>query len=203
MSTATPRPFREIRALHTEATVTVYQAYRSEIAEPALAETRFVPPFSRDRMTWIKPSFLWMAYRSGWATKPGQEHVLAIEITRRGFEWALMNSCLSRFEPGTYDSKEAWLKRKDESPVRIQWDPERDLELHRLSYRSIQIGLSGAAVNHYVDEWTVGIKEVTNQMRDINALIQSGRSEDACGLLPHETPYVLPPQLRARVGATP
>jgi hypothetical protein len=38
-------------------------------------------------MTWIKPSFLWMMYRCGWATKPGQERVLAIQITREGFEW--------------------------------------------------------------------------------------------------------------------
>jgi hypothetical protein len=29
-----------------------------------------VPPFKVDRMTWVKPSFLWMTYRSGWATKP-------------------------------------------------------------------------------------------------------------------------------------
>ncbi|WP_141653813.1 DUF4291 family protein, partial [Erwinia billingiae] len=27
------------------------------------------PPFSMTRMTWIKPSFLWMMYRSGWGMK--------------------------------------------------------------------------------------------------------------------------------------
>jgi hypothetical protein len=26
--------------------------------------------------TWVKPSFLWMMYRSGWATTPGQERIL-------------------------------------------------------------------------------------------------------------------------------
>ena len=40
-------------------------------------------------MTWIKPSFLWMMYRCGWGLKEGQETVLAVEITREGFEWAL------------------------------------------------------------------------------------------------------------------
>jgi hypothetical protein len=47
---------------------------------------------------WIKPSFLWMMYRCGWATKPLQERVLAVEITRTGFEWALAHSCLSHFD---------------------------------------------------------------------------------------------------------
>jgi hypothetical protein len=67
-------------ALHDDETLVVYQAYSPAIAEPALAEGTFVEPFRRERMTWIKPSFLWMMYRSGWATKPGQERVLAITI---------------------------------------------------------------------------------------------------------------------------
>jgi hypothetical protein len=50
-------------------------------------------------MTWIKPSFGWMMYRSGWAAKPGQERILAIEISRTGFDWALAHSCLSQYSP--------------------------------------------------------------------------------------------------------
>lgn len=42
-------------------------------------------------MTWLEPSFLWMMYRSGCAQKEGQERVLAIDVTRSGFEWALRN----------------------------------------------------------------------------------------------------------------
>lgn len=56
-------PERQIRASFTDHSIRVYQAYPAEIAEPAVAEGRFVAPFKRDRMTWIKPSFLWMAYR--------------------------------------------------------------------------------------------------------------------------------------------
>jgi hypothetical protein len=47
---------REIRADYDDATITVYQAYSAAIALPAVRHNRFVPPFSRDRMTWIKPS---------------------------------------------------------------------------------------------------------------------------------------------------
>src|SRR5690349_5716597 len=79
-------PHLEVRADHDDSTIVVYQAYRPEIAEGALAAQRFVPPFSLGRMTWIKPSFLWMMERCGWATKPGQEYVLAVRITRAGFD---------------------------------------------------------------------------------------------------------------------
>ncbi len=51
-------PRRQIRARYTETTIRVYQAYSPAIAEPALRAGTFVPPFKRERMTWIKPSFL-------------------------------------------------------------------------------------------------------------------------------------------------
>ncbi len=49
---------REIRADYDATSIVVYQAYREQIARPSLANQRFVPPFSLNRMTWIKPSFL-------------------------------------------------------------------------------------------------------------------------------------------------
>jgi Domain of unknown function (DUF4291) len=128
---------RQVRAVFDETTLVVYQAYRPEIAEAALRAGTFVPPFSLDRMTWIKPSFLWMAYRSGWARKEGQERVLAVRITRAGFDWALAHSALSAFEAGTHGTREAWLAQRDQSPVRVQWDPERDAALRELPHRAI------------------------------------------------------------------
>ena len=129
-------PFRQIRASYTAETITVYQAYSPAIAEPALAAGRFVEPFKRGRMTWIKPSILWMAYRCGWATKVDQERALAIEITRDGFEWALAHASLSHHEAGTYADRGEWERAKAAAPVRIQWDPERDLHLRPLATSS-------------------------------------------------------------------
>jgi hypothetical protein len=128
MDRATP-PQRQVRARHDEQTLVVYQAYAPSIAGPAVAAGTFVSPFKRERMTWIKPSFLWMMYRCGWATKPGQERVLAVTITRAGFEWALANACLSEYAPALYGTHEAWEERKRTTPVRVQWDPERDVAL--------------------------------------------------------------------------
>src|SRR5438270_1306838 len=91
----------EIRAVYDARTIRVYQAYRDEIADAALANGTFLsPPFSMNRMTWIKPSFLWMMYRAGWGFKdPGQSRILGIDITREGFGWASRHACLSHRDP--------------------------------------------------------------------------------------------------------
>jgi hypothetical protein len=192
-------PDRQIRAVQTETTVRVYQAYSPAIAEPALAKQTFVAPFKRERMTWIKPSFRWMAYRCGYGTKPGQEVVLAIDITRDGFEWALANAALSH--PGRDQDKKAWEQQVKTSPVRIQLDPERDLDHQALNFRSIQVGLSGEAVDRYVDEWITAITDVTPVMRQIHGHLRDYELHKAVKLVPHEPPYELPEDLARAIDA--
>jgi hypothetical protein len=194
---------RVVRAAYTAETVTVYQAYAAQIADAAVRAGTFVPPFSRDRMTWIKPSFGWMMHRCGWAAKPGQECVLAIEITRAGFEWALAHSCLSHYEIGTHDSPEAWAALRDASPVRIQWDPDRSLTGERLARRAIQVGLSGEAVHRYCDEWIRSITDITATVRETVQLGGAGRMAHAGRMLPSEETYPLSPALSRRIGAEP
>lgn len=112
-----PRNIRycNIRAVYDRDTILVYQAFSREIAEPAAASGSFQgTDFKVDRMTWIKPSYFWTMYRSAWATKSMQEHVLAIKMKRTGFEAALRNSCLAHFEGSTYSTKEEWRAPEDQ-----------------------------------------------------------------------------------------
>jgi hypothetical protein len=195
-------PERQIRAVFDDRTVVVYQAYSPRIAEPALEAQRFVSPFKVERMTWIKPSFLWMMYRSGWATKPDQERVLAIRIHRDGFEWALAHSCLSHYDPAVDESYERWVERKRTSPVRIQWDPERSLHLAPLDHRAIQVGLGDEAARRYVGEWVVSITDATDLATEIHALVTAGDLGSAGAKLPAERAYPLAEDLRLMTGAT-
>ncbi|MFJ3198773.1 DUF4291 domain-containing protein [Streptomyces sp. NPDC086989] len=189
MPVPVPVPDRQIRAAHTGTTVTVYQAYAPRLGVPAARDGRFPPAWKRERMTWVKPSFLWMMYRCGWATKADQETVLAVEITREGFDHALRHACLSHFERGTHADREAWQRALREAPARVQWDPERDLGLNPLAHRSLQLGLSGPASRAYADEWTVSIRDVTPLAREIHGLVRSGEQAAARALLPLELPY--------------
>ncbi len=191
---------REIRAQYDAETVTVYQAYPPEIALPTAAAGNFPAWYKRDRMTWIKPSFLWMMYRSGWATKPGQEHVLALRIRRTGFEWALRHSALSHYDSRVHSSQEAF-RDSLRMPVRIRWDPERDLHLHALPHRAIQIGLSGEAVHSFVDEWIAGVTDVTGLAQQVHEHVRQRDLLAAQELLPDETAYTLSADLAAVIGA--
>ncbi|WP_055585857.1 DUF4291 domain-containing protein [Peterkaempfera griseoplana] len=182
----TGEPRYRIRALHTADTVTVYQAYDPGIGLPAARAGRFPAAWKRDRMTWIKPSFLWMMYRSGWGTKDGQQTVLAVEITREGFAWALDHACLSHYQRGLHPDRASWQRELRRAPARVQWDPERDLQLQPLPHRSLQLGLCGEAAARYADEWTVGITDVTPLAHRIHALVRDRRLAEAAVLLPGE-----------------
>lgn len=193
-------PEREIRAEYDRESITVYQAYREEIALPAIQQQRFVPPFSLNRMTWIKPSFLWMMERCGWGQKPGQEYVLVVRITRQGWEEALSHAVLTSFEKQVYRNAEEWEAQKERALVHVQWDPERSLHGQKLAYRSIQVGLSRHISERYVNEWTLEIRNITPLVKKINALRKAGETAKARALLPHERAYPLPPALARRLG---
>jgi hypothetical protein len=187
-------PLRQIRAAYTDDTVTLYQAFVPEIAGPAAADGRFPAAFDRTRMTWVKPSFLWMMHRSDWARTAGQERVLAVTVRREGFEWALARAVPSSYDPDRYRSRDAWRREVRRGAVRVQWDPERDLRMQALPWRSLQLGLRGEAVARYADEWITGIEDVT-------ALARRLHREREAALLPAERPYPLPEPIAAHLGA--
>jgi hypothetical protein len=93
-------------------------------------------------MTWIKPSFLWLMERSNWGQKSGQDVILAVRITRAGWDEALSLGILTHPEQSIYENADNWREKFDKARVHIQWDPERSIRGANLPYDSIQVGLS-------------------------------------------------------------
>ncbi|MGW1763808.1 DUF4291 domain-containing protein [Streptomyces sp. NPDC002073] len=184
-------PRYQIRADHDADTVVVYQAYAPAIADAALRAGRFVAPFSFHRMTWIKPSFMWLMHRSNWARKPGQERVLAVRITRAGWEEALSQGVLTTSDP------EAVAR----AAVHVQWDPERSPRGAALNHYSIQVGIGRHLIRTFADEWVVGLTDLTPQVRKAASLMQNGDAAKARRLFPAERVYPLPPALENRLTA--
>jgi hypothetical protein len=189
----------EIRADYDRDTIAVYQAYCPAIADAALAAGRFVPPFSFGRMTWIKPSFLWLMHRSNWAQKGGQERVLCVRVKRTGWEAALSQAVLTSFEPGLFASPERWAEQFATARVHLQWDPERSLRGAGLPYYSIQVGLSRHIIRAYAGDWVVQIEDYTPLVRKIYGLLQSGQADKAKRLLPPERVYPVSAELGSRL----
>ena len=111
--------------------------------------------FSYSRMSWIKTNFLWMMYRCGWATKRNQERVLAVTITRDGFEEILANALTGTNTIPVQTINMLYLgadekaRGKGPSNVRLQWDPDHHPNGSPQNRRAIQLGLRNE-VSHYV-----------------------------------------------------
>ncbi|MHA3914651.1 DUF4291 domain-containing protein [Halovulum sp. GXIMD14793] len=136
-------------AQYDDQTVLVYQAYKPSIARYAIEHGRFGGEFSFDRMSWIKPNFLWMMYRCGWATKPDQEMVLGLRISRAFFDGILGQAVASNLTQSHIADHAAWKAAIAASDVRLQWDPDHDPSGAALERRAIQLGLRGKVLKAF------------------------------------------------------
>lgn len=164
-----PRRGRHILAQFSDEHVVVYQAYRPAIGRFAAEHGYFGGEFSLGRMSWIKPNFLWMMYRSGWATEPGQEVILAVHLRRAAFDEILRQAVHSSFVPSVYETREQWQERLRDSSVRLQWDPDHAPSGARLERRAIQLGLRGEVLRRYAREWIVRIDDITELVAEQRA----------------------------------
>ena len=194
-----PAQGRHILAAYDDDSVTVYQAYRESIGRHAVEHQRFGGEWSFTRMSWIKPNFLWMMYRSGWAQKPGQEVVLAIRLTRAGFDAILAAAVHSSYVAEVYADAETWKRRVRESEVRLQWDPDHHPKGAKLPRRAIQLGLRGQALREFATSSCLGIDDVSAFVREQHAHVRAGRLHHL--ELPRERVYpVREPELARRLG---
>jgi Domain of unknown function (DUF4291) len=168
-----PKTGRHILAQFDDESIVVYQAYRPEIGHFAASHGYFGGEFSLNRMSWIKPNFLWMMYRSGWGTKIGQEVILAIWIKRSAFERILAAAIHSNFVPGLYSSEKEWKQVVATSLVRLQWDPDHHPSGAKLERRAIQLGLRGEFISHYARDWIVNIEDISEFVRQQHQYIKS------------------------------
>jgi Domain of unknown function (DUF4291) len=125
-ATRSPSSGRHILAHYDHDSIVVYQAYRPATGNNAAQHGRFGGEFSLSRMSWIKPGFLWMMYRSGWGTKDGQQVVLAVRLRRAAFDTILARAVLSSFAPGPSISEAEWKHALAETEVVAQWDPDHN-----------------------------------------------------------------------------
>ncbi|QKV78377.1 DUF4291 family protein [Amycolatopsis sp. Hca4] len=102
-------PERQVRAAQTGNTVRVYLACSPAVADAAL-EKQSVEPGGTVEVT---PSFRLAAYDSDNGRKPGHERILAVDLTREGFERALQGQA--------------------------GWAPERDLDHTPLDFQAVRI----------------------------------------------------------------
>lgn len=168
--------------------VIVYQAYKPSIGRYAIEHGRFGgPDFSLSRMSWIKPNFLWMMYRSGWGTKPGQDITLGLRLRRRFFDQLLAQAVTSSFDPQQHADHESWREAVLHSEVRVQWDPDHAPSGAPLQRRAVQLGLRGAALRAFAGSELLEVIDLSAFVAEQRAYAQDN-SPDL--LMPIERVYV-------------
>jgi hypothetical protein len=171
-----PRSGRHILASFDDESIIVYQAYRSTIARFAMENGCFGGEFSYSRMSWIKPNFLWMMYRSGWGTKESQESILGLRLRRSFFDSLLADSVPSTWDADLYETEKEWSRAVIRSTVRVQWDPDHNPNGGRLERRAIQLGLRGDALEAF------GRRELL-EVIDMAAFVRDQRTAlEGCGV---------------------
>ncbi len=174
-------------AQFSQSHVVVYQAYRPEIGRYAVEHQRFGGPFNMGRMSWIKPNFLWMMFRSGWGTKPDQEVTLAVTLQRAAFDSILAQAVHSTFVRDIYATEAAWRSALASSSVRLQWDPDHGPRGEPLDRRAVQLGLRGETLARYASEWIVSIEDISTFVAEQRRILVN---DGATAILtPVEHPY--------------
>ena len=185
---------RQILANFDNEGIIVYQAFNPSIAEEAVRLGTFGKGFNLERMTWIKPSFGWMLYRSGYATKHNQERILKIKLSHDGFLAILSQGIHTSFEPDLFKTEIDWQLALRRGEVRYQWDPDRDLQLRRLDRRALQVGIRGSVLSNYVNHWILGIEDVTELAHAIKEAVESKQKQ--LPLVPEERVYEVSAQIQ-------
>lgn len=165
---------REIVAQYDRQCIRVYQAYNPTIAKEAIALQTFGENFNIHRMTWIKPSFLWMMYRSNWGTKKNQEYILALDIYQTAFNELLKKAVLTSPDSTSYTGSQ-WEKAFDETTVYCQWDPDRNINGNAINRAAIQIGLKGNILRDFLDVGIYRIEDLTPFVRKWNEQRKNGK----------------------------
>jgi hypothetical protein len=195
-----PNSGRHILAHFDDESIIVYQAYRPSTGKHAVVHGQLGgPDFSYSRMSWVKPNFLWMMYRSGWGTKSGQEITLALRVRRTFFDSLLAQAVPSSWFPELFPTEEEWSTAVASSSVRLQWDPDHEPSGAKCERRAIQLGLRGNVLESFGKRELLEINDLSEFVADQRRVLAIAGTK---GLLtPSERVYSPDnPAIAARLG---
>jgi len=193
-----PKAGKHIIGYQEDDLIVVYQAYHEKTVEFAV-KNQFLggSRFSYDRMSWIKPNFLWMMYRCGWAEKENQKRVIAIWIRKSDFEGILEQAVFSSYNSEFYENEENWKNQLQNSNVRLQWDPDHDPFGNKLERKAIQLGLKGKALEEFGKKQIVKIEDITDFVLEQGVFVKEKNIENL--LVPKESIFH-PSNLKLKIG---
>jgi hypothetical protein len=174
-----PKNGKQIIAHKDGENIIVYQAFNPNIANYAVENQKFGGGhYSFSRMSWIKPGFLWMMYRAGWASKEHQQRILAITLPLVHFKEILAQATISSFDSTLFATQELWKQELEKTEVRLQWDPDHDPYGVKQERKAIQIGMKGEILRKFCTEWLIKIEDITDFVKDEHQKLAANKIQD-------------------------
>jgi len=158
-----PQTGKQIIGRKENENIIVYQAFNSEIVDYAVKQQQFGGShYSFSRMSWIKPGFLWMMHRAGWAAKENQHRILAIALPLVHFKTILQQATVSSYDGNLFATESEWKNELNKTAVRLQWDPDHDPVGNKQERKAIQLGMKGDVLKQFCTEWIAKIEDITD-----------------------------------------
>ncbi|MFD2921930.1 DUF4291 domain-containing protein [Terrimonas rubra] len=197
-----PENGKQIIGYTEEENIIVYQAFNPRIADYAVQYQQFGGThYSFNRMSWIKPGFLWMMHRAGWAQKEHQQKILAITLPMIHFKTILREATLSSYHADIYPTRESWKDELQNTEVRLQWDPDHDPYGNKQERKAIQLGLKGNILKNFCTNWITKIEDITGFVQEQYQFVQHKEINNL--IIPYEEVIVLNDTIiEKRIGIT-
>ncbi len=134
-------------------------------------------------------------YRSGWATKEGQERILT--LPRVHFGTLLRDAVASPAAAAPHLKADEWKAAVARSDVHLQWDPDHAAGSHPVTRRALQLVLRVETLRRSSDERLTNVEDITDFVIEQRSNIR--RPEEL--ITPQEDVYpVHDPDTARRIG---
>ncbi|HAS41638.1 MAG TPA: DUF4291 domain-containing protein [Microscillaceae bacterium] len=190
---------KQVYAAYDDEGLYIYQAFKPKTVANAVAKGTFGAGFNTNRLTWIKPSFAWVLQRTQYATKHRMNAIARIKLSHEGWLHILSQSVPTQFDANRYENEEVWQQALEAAVVIHQWDPERSLTGKKLDRAAIQVGMRSEELSlQYVNEWILGIEDVTDLAHEIGAVARD--RDPVLPEVPEEKVYPVSEELQQLLG---
>ena len=192
---------KQIYAAYDDEGLYIYQAFKPKTVANAVAKGTFGAGFNTNRLTWIKPSFAWVLQRTQYATKHRMNAIARIKLSHEGWLHILGQAVPTQFDSNRYKNEEEWQQALETAIVIHQWDPERSLTGQKLDRAAIQVGMRSETLSlRYVNEWILGIEDVTDLAQEIGAVARD--TNQTLPEVPEERVYPVSEEMQFLLGCS-
>jgi len=145
-----------LNASFDDTTVVTYQAFGEAMAAELLERGGLGGSWRYDRHTRLTMDWAFIADRYAFGDRLARSRILAIEVSRRGFDAILTAALTMEWNEGLYKTRAGWRLATRFAPVLVEWSTDTP-----------RLVVHGPLVRQLATEWVTGLRDVTDAFRAV------------------------------------